>query len=373
MADAKLNYTVSEINKKLDRIEISEGNTIDLTLDEVDRRLSGRLNKVETELDLDSEGNFSRIKNIETELDFYKGDNGEYHSRIDDIDEAIQQITDTIGEESGSENLSILGRISQLEDGKLNILKNTEKKRLQVYAQTTDNQTTLIDVTIRDMGQNSIVQRSEGGYVYANDYMLVNYYGQNQHFSISNYIEELNAELDDLAGTAGVMMETIGIDSSGGSAGENSIMERLATTEDYVEILKTELEYTPTSGPRLERIDEIENRITNIEGATGLSSFMFKATLQDSSGDPEFTIKTPKDFRSNWYKYRVLLTPEPLVTGEPNGGDLLSFVRQELVSNESGSFSFHYTLTNGVVTYCAGMNPTTEEQNVTFKLQTTQD
>ena len=347
MENGKLRYTVEQINNKLDRIEIPEG--VDQTLDSIDRDLDGRLGKVETELSL-VDGSFWRIQDIETELD--KDSEGKFW-RIANIETELG-----FNKQIGSENNS---RLDDLESRKLDIIENTEKKTLQVYAQTTDDKTTLIDVSINDAVPNSIVQRSSSGYICAKDYVLKALNGiKDNDVNISTYMASVDAELDDLAGNLGTIIETIGIDSSGGSAGENSIMERLATTEGDVKTLQEELGYTPNSGPRLERIEDIENTIyaldTAVKSLQPTSDFIIK--VRESGGAIDLDLN--KNFHREWYLYKVLVTSDMT-----NVVDMLQFVQQIFVSDPDRE-AIDYVLTNGRETYYGSTNVEESDQSIKF-------
>ena len=131
MADGKLNYTANDINTKLSKI-YTEGSPIEGTLDESIKILD---------------------ENIKT------------------LDESVKIINEKIGDDSDSENSTILERISTLEDSKLDIKENTGG-RLMVYAQTTNNKTELIETSINDAVGGSLVQRGSSGYICANDFRL---------------------------------------------------------------------------------------------------------------------------------------------------------------------------------------------------------
>lgn len=150
MAEANLRYTAEQINKKLDRIEISK-DSVDPTLDSVDRDIVSRLDGIETGL-------------------------GEVETKIDEVETDISGINTTLGK-------------------KLDIKKNTTQ-RLQIYAQGADDTPTLVVASINDAIANSLVQRSSSGYICANDYRLNKQGGGYQ--SISDMIGDGAANFNSL-------------------------------------------------------------------------------------------------------------------------------------------------------------------------------
>ena len=314
MADAKLRYTAEQINQKLDRIVISED--VNQTLDSIDRSLDGRITAIEEELVSNS---------------------SDSNSRLDDMDDRLDKVEKELSLTEGNflriENIET--ELDMDSEGNFWRIANIETE-LNFHTQVGSENNSRLDVI-----EDSLADLTD------------------KNVSLSNDIAGLDAELDDLVGNLGTIIETIGIDSSGGSAGENSIMERLATAEYEVEALKTELGYTPNSEPRLERIEDIENTIyeldTAVKSLQPTSDFIYKVR---DYGD-EISLDLNEHFHKELYLYKVLVTSN--VADEVN---MLQFVRQTLVSDPDRQ-GVDYILTNGYVTYYGQTNEK-GPQSITF-------
>ena len=384
MADANLNYTVKEINKKLSKI-YTEGSPIEGTLDE----------------------------------------------SIKTLDENIKIINEKIGDDSDSENSTILERISQLESNKLDIKENLSS-RLMVYAQTTKNNTELIETSIDDAVGGSLVQRSSSGYICANDFRLnksgggfqsisemigngaakfnslevsetneegkpTNLVVDKDGFAVSSPLItfELNEEdwsnvtpatfaitngswrvmtIDggedgwysnvsfftgnfyllsvfdagfDFGGAANFFFSgAANFDFSGGAKIEGlvqftdipTINEKPVATQEYV---STEIE-------------KVSTRITALENRDGV--ILHTIIMEESPNT--ILLDLPENFNQNWYVYKVHIRDD--VTGDQH---ILQFVKR------TGNHSIAYTLTNGYLTYTGSVINTEDTQTITITKQ----
>ena len=374
MADANLNYTVKEINKKLSKI-YTEGSPIEGTLDE-------------------------SIKTLD--------------DSVKTLDENIKIINEKIGDDSDSENSTILERISQLESNKLDIKENLSS-RLMVYAQTTKNNTELIETSVNDAVGGSLVQRSSSGYICANDFRLNKSGGGFQSISemIGNgaakfnslEVSETNEEgkptnlvvnKDGFAVSSplitfelneedwsNVTPATFAITNgswrvmtiSGGEDGyysdvsfftgnfnlisvfdanfwfDEATIQGLVKFTDIPTIndkpLATE-EYVNT------KIEKVSTRITALENRDGV---ILHTTIMEESPNT-ILLDLPENFNQNWYVYKVHIRDD--VTGDQH---MLQFVKR------TGNHSIAYTLTNGYLTYTGSVINTEATQTITFTKQ----